>query len=236
MAIRVWEDNIKNSKTLTVFATSKVVNSKTWFPVFQSALTEFNNLKLGVTLSSPANVTQPDPDGEGGAEIQFDIGNGTLQFKAFGQDFTVKDGNGATLNFSPFAIHGRTEKVSRSFGSGPPKCRRAFIFVPEKPMADCQVRVGKDDFKTVQREAGAGVKLFIAVHELIHAAGPGDPDHSPSAGKDADVFSTNPNLIAGAVGAPGDDKFLMSIDPPRPTIPPIFVRKRTSDLVKSAWQ
>ena len=45
---------------------------------------------LGVTMVAPDNATKPDPNGDGGADVQFDMGKGDITFSALGQDFEIK--------------------------------------------------------------------------------------------------------------------------------------------------
>src|SRR5262249_46787673 len=135
---RQWEDSVKNRnpKELTVFVTSKVTGS--WRTACNDAIAEFNQLStthtLGVSLAVPQNATAPDPDGEGGADLQFDVGKGTLTCRAFGQEFKIPD-------FSGTALHGHTHVISRGFGNQPPRVRRAFIFVPETPMVSAPLKL-----------------------------------------------------------------------------------------------
>jgi len=74
------EDSIKNRnpKRLTIFVAPTL--SKPWRRAFDDALRTFNHLssanQLGVTMVAPENATRPEPDGEGGADVQFDMGNG----------------------------------------------------------------------------------------------------------------------------------------------------------------
>ena len=99
-----WDDPIKKTKTLTVFPGSSV-SGGSWASVFASAIQEFNNLsnthKLGVSLSQSA--TAPDPSGVGGADVQFEAGNGTVNFTSFGQTISV------TVNGD--ALGGDTQQV-----------------------------------------------------------------------------------------------------------------------------
>lgn len=240
MAVTPWEDNIKRRKVLTIFRTSKV--SGEWLRTFNNAIAKFNELSksfsLGVTLDTPSNAIRPDPNGEGGAEIQFDLGNGRLEYEAEGQKFVAKDKQGNIINFSPSALHGDTEVVSRSFG-GPPRIRRVFIFVPETPMVEALMKVGKgpDDFKQVRRSAGSGIRLYIAVHEFIHACGLSNNEHN-SQGPNADVFTNFPGVSAGAFDKPEDDKLLLHLAHPRPNVfaPPITIKKKVADMIRDNWK
>jgi hypothetical protein len=239
MAVTPWEDNIKTRKVLTIFPTSKVAGE--WRRTFKDAIAKFNELSkslgLGVTLAAPSNVTRPDPNGEGGAEIQFDLGNGKLEFEAEGQKLVAKDKQGNIINFSPSELHGDTEKVIRSFGGGPDRIRRAFIFVPATPMVEAPMRVGPDNFKHVRRPAGSGIRLFIAVHEFIHACGLSNDEHNVQ-GPDADVFTSPLDTSPGDFSKPEDDKLLLHLAYPRPNVfaPPITIKKKVADMIRDNWK
>ncbi|HYZ84391.1 MAG TPA: hypothetical protein VE621_08310, partial [Bryobacteraceae bacterium] len=85
-----WEDPIRNTKTLSVFA-GKSVTGGVWASVFANALSEFNRLastnKIGLKLVQSS--TAPDPSGVGGADVQFEAGNGIVKFTSFGQPVSV---------------------------------------------------------------------------------------------------------------------------------------------------
>ena len=243
MAVRSWVDEIKKRKVLTIFPTDKVTANANWLQVFKEAIAEFNklstsSLNLGVTFASPPGVQRPDPVGDGGAEVQFDLGSGQLEYQAMGQKFVAKDETGKAINFSPTGLHGYTEKLTvASSAAGPFSIRRAFIFVPATPMVSAAVRVGKDDFRHMDRLAGDGVKLYIAVHELIHACGPSNAEHNAT-GPDADTFTNNPGTSAGAFDRPQDDKILLRVNPPNPnvTAPPNFIKTKVADLIRNNWK
>jgi hypothetical protein len=245
MAVTPWVDEVKNRKVLTIFPTKKVTDNPAWLQVFKDAIAEFNKIStdaapnLGVTFASPPDVKRPDPVGEDGAEVQFDLGNGKLEYEAVGQKFVATDSTTKQpINFSPTALHGYTEQLKLSSG-GPFRVRRAFIFVPATPMIGAAMRVGKgpDDFRTVQRLAGSGVRLYIAVHEMIHACGLSNSEHTFT-GPDADTFTINPDTSAGAFDRPQDDKILLRVSFPNPnvTAPPNFIKKTVADLIRNNWK
>ena len=229
-----WEDSVKNCnpKQLTIFVAPTL--SKPWRRAFDDALKTFNKLsrdnQLGVTMVAPDNATKPEPDGEGGADVQFDTGNGDLAFTALGQDHLIK-------NFSGAAMHGNTQLIKRQFGSQPLRIRRAFVFVPETPMVSAQMKVGRDKFNDVQREAGHGIKHFIAAHELIHVCGLDNSDHT-TYGPDADLMVAQPQPFSGPFNRPDEDKLMLHLATrPKPNVfsPPIFLKQATVDLIKANW-
>ena len=87
-----------------------------------------------------------------------------------------------------------------------------------------------------QRPVGDGVKLFIAVHELIHACGLGQGDHSPDSSPD--FFIPQPQPSPG--NTPSKDKLRIRLQPFRalpddPPAQPLFLTQRTADMIRSIW-
>jgi hypothetical protein len=203
-----WDDPIKKTKTLTVFPGSSV-SGGSWASVFASAIQEFNNLsnthKLGVSLSQSA--TAPDPSGVGGADVQFEAGNGTVNFTSFGQTISV------TVNGD--ALGGDTQQVKLVFGSIQ-KIAKAFIVVPATPKVNANP----------PRNVGDGVKLVIAVHELIHACGLSNQDHNLD-----DLFNGFPQVRAGS--KPQDDKIEVNQNK---RLPPLFLSAKTAGVIQANWK
>jgi hypothetical protein len=116
---------------------------------------------------------------------------------------------------------------------------RAFIFVPETPMVDALMKAGPgpDDFKSMPRAAGSGIRLFIAVHEFIHACGLSNAEHTVM-GPDADVFTNHPDPHSGPYDKPEQDKILLHLAAPKPNVfsPPIFIKKKVADLIRNNWK
>jgi hypothetical protein len=239
MAVTPWRDDIRRGKVLTVFPTTRITGE--WQRAFAAALAEFNristNQNLGVTLSSPKDITAPDKTGDGGARVQIDTGNGRLEYEALGQKF-VAERNGKPIDFDPFALHGATQTLSLAFGNGPARMERAFIFVPETPMISVSVKASPkpDDFKQVQRGVGFGIRVFIIVHEFVHACGLSNAEHN-STGPDADVFTFGASAVSGAIDRPDDDKLLLHLAAPRPNVfaPPITIKRKVADLIRANW-
>lgn len=222
-----WDDRIKNRdpKQLTIFVAPRV--NKPWRRAFDAALKTFNQLsahhRLGVTMAE--SQTQPAPDGDGGADVQFDMGNGDLTFAVLGETKVVK-------GFAGTSMHGSTQLVSRQGGP----IQKAFVFVPETPMVSAMMKSGRD-YNPVQREAGHGIKHFIAAHELIHVCGLENSDHT-QAGLNADLFIAQPQPDAGLFNRPDQDRLMLYLATrPKPNVfaPPIFLKTAAIDLIKQNW-
>jgi len=228
-----WENKIKNRvpKQLTIFVAPTL--NKPWRRAFDEALSTFNQLsqdnRLGVTMVAPENATKPDPNGDGGADVHFDMGQGDLTFSALGQDFQIK-------NFSGTAMHGKTQLLHGQVDNQGERIRKAFVFVPQTPMVVAQMAVGRGKFKDVQREVGHGIKVFIAAHELIHACGLDNSDHTKY-GPHADLFIEQPQPFSGAFNKPDDDKLMLhNSAQAQVTSPPIFLKKTIADRIRDNWK
>ena len=203
--------DIIDKKTLTVFADQSVKKDADWFRVFKDALVKFNALKLGVTLVEEPK-DPPDAVTLAGAHVQFATGAGTITAKGRGKPMTD--------NLIGTELHGRT------FTFRDPGIAKAFIFVPATPM------IGGSG-----RQVGDGIRLYIAIHELLHACGLEDSDHNPEA--NPDVFCSEPtasmNPIQGQTAA-GDR---MRVGNPRPdnknVFPPISANGRTRSGIQRLW-
>ena len=87
-----------------------------------------------------------------------------------------------------------------------------------------------------ERPVGDGVRLFIAVHELIHSCGLSNADHTP--GAEPDFFIGQPQPAEGAT--PQQDKLRIHLGPTvklpaDPPAPPLFLTERTARLIRSVW-
>lgn len=224
-----WIQAVKNSHQLTVFATSSVTKGP-WSSVFTNALQEFNRLsgamQLGVTFVPPTPSTPaPDPSSvTTGTNVKFDTANGSVHEDVlknkFGQVLSS-----FTENVSGTAMIGLTKPPQWQDDKGQTRQFRAFIYVPATPM----VNAGPTG-QQIQRGVGDGVKLFIAVHELIHACGLSNGDHSTES--DPDVFVAKPQPLPGAT--PQGDKLMLRLQP-QVVAPPIIISTRTAGLIRSIW-
>lgn len=207
-----WDASIKKSKQLTVFPGSALLKSAAWgAALFGQILLEFNKLsssnKLGVGLV--ASSTGPAPKGSGGANVQVEASSGSHSFTVEG--VAQKGSLGPPPN-----IFGVTHTVSQGG-----EIIRAFVFLPISPTV-------------AARGVGRGVRIAVALHELLHACGleHTDPGHD-SGFQDPDLFRTGESLDANFPpdGNPGDrldlghGKFA----------PPFFLTARTAGLVRKNW-
>lgn len=207
-----WIPAIKQSKQLTVFPGPGLMQSSNWGGgLFKKILDEFNRLstvnKLGVTLV--ASGVAPALQGFGGANVQIEISHGTHTFTFDGTVHT------ASLPGTAIDIAGVTNSPALA------EQVKAFVFLPANPT------IGGAN----SRPVGDGVKLAVAIHEVIHACGLSESEHSP--GNNPDVFMTGGSLSAQFPpnGVPGD-----RIQLGRTTfVPPIFISARTGGLIKSNW-
>ena len=216
-----WIDQVKNSKTISVFATQTVTTGP-WGSIFANAIQEFNRLasamNFGVTLVR--STDPPDANGFGGANVNFDVGNGQQDFTVLGNDFSVNVDGAGMHGHTQIGLMLNQKKQAREIV-------KAYTFVPIKPM----MHVGPAG-KQVPREAGDGVKLVIAVHELIHTCGLSNPEHSPEI--DPDIFIGQPQPSPGAT--PKDDKLRLRLNPPNNVFaPPLIVSGRTAGMIRGNW-
>ena len=228
-----WEDSVRkrSPRQLVIFVTPTLSNP--WRRAFDDALKTFNELsrhnRLGLTMVAPDNATKPDPNGDGGADVQFDMGGGDITFSALSQEFQIK-------NFSGTGMHGKTQLLR---GEADQRIRKAFVFVPQTPMVTAQMMIkGHGEANDVQREAGHGVKHFIAAHELIHVCGLPNSDHT-KLGPHADLFIEQPQPASGPFDRPDEDKLVLdnpSLPKPQVLSPPIFLKQATADLIRNNWK
>jgi hypothetical protein len=206
-----WSDPIKATKQLKIFPTANVSGGP-WAGVFKNALAEFNKLsaKHSLGVSFVLAMSAPDPSGVGGADVQFDAINGTVNFTCFNQAFSETLGGTDLI--------GHTSNVMQVFGSTK-TIAKAFIFVP----ATQSFGAG------IGRGVGDPVKLVIAAHELIHACGLDNSEHSKNNG---DLFFGFPS--AREKVHPADDR--LAVGNPAKEIPPLFLVAPTIKLIQTNWK
>lgn len=187
-------------------------------------MAEFNRLstavhKIGVTMIVFDKATAPQGSE---ANVEVSVSAGTHQFIVDG-----KPGRGSLPEGTTgFDIAGATHPVIQGG-----EIIRAFVFLPIEPSIQ-----GKGS-----RTVGTGVRLSIAVHELLHATGlrKSDPGHDKGQ-DDPDLFITFTDLNANFPpdGTPGDRLRLGhgKFSPPNGGLSPLEITARTAGLIKNNWK
>lgn len=216
-----WIVKVKKKKELAVFITA-ALKKTAWANVAVTAIDEFNKLAKANSFGVKLVVSQspPEPDGYGGADVNLDVGGGTMTFKAMGQDFS--------LQVAGTQMHGHTQIVGYGDGTGKmTEVIKAFVFLPDNPT----IQSGPAGSQ-ISRPVGDPIRLTIAVHEFIHCCGLNNADHSP--GSMPDIFIAQPQPSSGS--KPQDDKLLLAYRQPQNLFaPPLIVAGRTTKLIKSVW-
>jgi hypothetical protein len=197
-----WTDSVRQSGKLTI---SIGTLAGTWGHVFREALHEFNVLsaayKLGVTITE----SKPAADDKAGANVSVQTGSGPIS-ASYDNQTKAEDFDGGRL-------HGRTLLFWRDPGN---VVEKGFIFLPSQPRVNTP---------RGQRPVGAGVMKVIAAHELLHACGLEDADHS------GDLFQANPRVNPGDSAA--GDKVLIGTGPK--SMPPLVLDGATTKNIKDLW-
>jgi hypothetical protein len=201
-----WADSVKQTRQLAVY---DGIGGGRWANVFQKALHEFNVLSkrhgLGVRVGRAT--------GEHEANVVMRISDGPAAFEYDRKEYSIA--------FAKGKMHGLTRLMTRQ---GDPTVEKAFVFLPSDP----QIFTPGG-----QRGAGINVLTFIAVHELFHACGLENADHS-----DDGVFNANPGTAPGDTAAGdkvavtrkiGEKQLKISI------MPPFFLDAATVSAVQALW-
>jgi hypothetical protein len=226
-----WADWVKRTSKLTIYF-DESVGKQGWLKAFQEAMKEFNDFstqtwKLGVTFETTDNRIQS---------------NVIVEAKAGDFEFGYKDAwyemPKEQVKFDGESVHGVcnpliADEMNRVTKVKEKRIVKAFIFVPAKPRIK--------DKKS--RLVGEPVKLVIAFHEMIHACGLTNDDHTtddvfawPSARFDSDkpaddrveVYTgKNKDVVTG--GTTISTRVMA-------TLPPIFLNKPTQDKIRELWK
>ncbi|HLX45661.1 MAG TPA: hypothetical protein VKR43_19585 [Bryobacteraceae bacterium] len=195
-----WTDSVRTSGKL-VIKVSQLAGS--WGHVFRQALREFNNLssahKLGVSIVEPKQTDKAEP-------------NLTVQ-TASGPVSASYDGQTRSGQFDGGRLHGQTLLFWRDPEN---VVEKGFIYLPSEPLVNTP---------SGQRPVGAGVMTVIAVHELLHACGLDNDDHS------TDLFQANPQVDYG--DTPAADRVLIGRGPKG--MPPLILDGATAKKVRDLW-
>jgi hypothetical protein len=213
-----WQEHIRATGELTIFAGQSVTGSS-WAGVFSEAVVEFNKLSskhgLGVTLR---RSSEKPTNAQMGANVQFEAISGTVTFSSFVGPVDVTVGGTDIEGFTAGVQSGLPGRL----GEG-----QAFVCVPNTP----QGLAGPVGQQKV-REVGDPVKLAIAVHELVHACGLNNIDHTKES--DPDLFVANPQFLPDN-SDPAKDKLEVG----RKKVPDaqgaLFLAPQTVNKIKALW-
>jgi hypothetical protein len=114
-------------------------------------------------------------------------------------------------------MHGHTSFVHSDLADS--RVEKAFIFLPAAPTINTPRGV---------RGVGDAVKLVIAVHEMVHALGLTDNDHSTEA-----LFQANPPADPGSTAA--GDRVRRTGAPGSGYMPPLVLASDTQQKIESVW-
>lgn len=202
-----WVDRVRSRRQLSVYSNPSLAAGG-WGSVLNEAIRDFNRLsrthRLGVTLTQSSDP--PAAQGGGGADVAVEAANGRVSCTYAGhrESDTVNGAvlQGLTLNF---VINGRIEK--------------SFIYLPGQP----QVHTPQGS-----RNVGVNVMKVIAVHELVHACGLSNSDHSVD-----DLFHGFPNVDYG--NPPERDSVRITVRGRYTQMPPLILSTTTVGRIRQLW-
>lgn len=168
MAI-AWLEAVRKSGQLSVFLADSVKNGP-WAVVVKQALDDFNAISKRVGLGVRLVASNEPLTDTGGANVKLEAAGGSVS-ASWGK-------KAETENFSASGLHGRTFQFQRDGA-----LEKAFVFLPKEPKINTPKGL---------RAVGSPVMKVIAVHELLHACGLENSDHSNDG-----VFEGNPNIEYG---------------------------------------
>jgi hypothetical protein len=211
-----WLESIRGNRQLSVFPGGSLAGS--WPTVFNSALQEFNKLSgslgLGVTLTRST------------APVNRFLTGANVQFEAAVNAFTFNDTFLGPQTVSLTGSAAKTRPLPSASNGG--RLGQALILVPLAP----KVLAGPTGQRTL-REAGDPIKLVIAVHELIHACGLDDSDHTPLG--DPDVFVSPIVDDADPVDPAKDREDAGTKNGVHVKLPPIILSPQTALKIQFLW-
>jgi hypothetical protein len=201
-----WNDKVKRTNRLLVYA-DPAIKTGVWASLFETSVREFNQLskqhKLGVTLEISDSAPIP---GGGGADVSVTTANGQIKFEY--------DGVQQQAAFDGSSMHGRTKQILRDDGM-----EKAYVFLPAQPMILTP---------TGRRPVGPGVMKLIAVHELVHACGLVDAEHTTE-----DLFQASPQVDYQSNAS--HDRVMGKRGKQTVWMPPLFLAATTARRIKDNW-
>jgi hypothetical protein len=201
-----WTDAVKQRAKLMVYIDPATGRSP-WGSIINRGMTEFNQMsrRMGLGVSLVRSQDAPE-DGGGGADVQISQGSGQVSFIYAGENHgSTFDGN---------RLHGLTMLVSRRG-----VIEKAFIYLPSQPRINTPSGL---------RAVGSDVKRVILVHELVHACGLENADHSTD-----DLFQGYPQVDYGS--SPSADRVTVTAGGRTRRMPPLYLSTDTAGDIKGLW-
>lgn len=203
MAVTTWYKRVRESGELKVFPGPSFKGSP-WTTALDGALTAFNDLmtRHGIKL------TLSKGDKAIAAHIIVEAATDQASFSW--------DNVSYSKSFDGTGLHGLTVPLKD------PKDgtrERVYVFVPAKPRIDITNKKS--------REAGRDVRIFILVHEFIHAAGPDNDEHTLE-----DVFCYPGEIVKGDTAAADRLKPWGGLGK---EMPPYYLICKTVTNLRKAW-
>lgn len=194
-----WISGVKTTGTLMIF--NGIPGGK-WATVFNDSLETFDKIRKRYGLRVKFKKSK-DKDS---ADVVMEVSDGPVSF--------VYDNIEYTAAFNGKALKGKTRLVNPA-----KEVVKAFIYLPSQPLVNTP---------SGQRGVGINVMRVIAVHELIHACGLEDSDHTND-----DLFYGNPVPAIG--DSPNGDKLMLITKKGNIKFPPYFLSPATVSKINAIW-
>jgi len=201
--ITPWIDNVRRRRRLYIYKSSL---HQRWSRIYQQCIDEFNQLSTQHHLNVTFVNSNNSPTAGGGADVWVRTANGAVSF-SYG-------GASKNTHFNGNGLHGYTGQIKRRMGSRL-RIEKAYIFLPSNPQINTPNGV---------RNVGEGVMKVILVHELVHACGLTNADHTPNG-----LFNGYPFVDYG--NTPEEDKVVVQ----GRRMPPLFLSSTTVNKIKTLW-
>jgi hypothetical protein len=198
-----WSEAVRKSKQLSYHCQNSI--SGLWAGALSEALRHFDH-----QASNFVKLVKADDSKSANIEIQ--AGGGKIDYTYLGNPFqTFINGSGYIGRNQLLSIDGIVEK--------------SMIILPNMP----NVNAPRINGPSRVRPAGKNILIFIALHELIHACGLEDKDHTSLC-----VFDGHPSPNGSADG-PDKDVMETRTQKKRVNMPPFTISKTTLSKIASNW-